>query len=66
MNVVLIAGLGLADKSAESLATQLQAKFKREARDRWKRCSVLVIDEVSMIDGEFFEKLEKVARIVRK
>lgn len=32
----------------------------------WKRCKVLLIDEISMVDGEFFDKLEAVARAVRK
>ena len=32
----------------------------------WRRCGCLVIDEISMIDAEFFDKLEAVARSVRK
>lgn len=32
----------------------------------WRRCGCLVIDEVSMIDAEFFDKLEGVARAVRR
>ena len=32
----------------------------------WRRCGCLVIDEVSMIDAEFFDKLEAVARSVRR
>ncbi|XP_046672369.1 ATP-dependent DNA helicase PIF1-like [Homalodisca vitripennis] len=31
----------------------------------WKRCKHLIIDEISMVDGKYFEKLEKVARIVK-
>ncbi|KAG8229872.1 hypothetical protein J437_LFUL008262 [Ladona fulva] len=31
----------------------------------WKRCRHLVMDEISMVDGKFFEKLERVARAVR-
>ena len=58
--------MGLADKSAAFYATNLQSKFKRETKDRWMRCKVLVIDEISMIDGEFFEKLEEVARLIRR
>ncbi|KAG0422261.1 hypothetical protein HPB47_001921 [Ixodes persulcatus] len=33
---------------------------------QWRRCSVLVVDEVSMLDGRFFQKLERVARLVRR
>ncbi|XP_051868090.1 ATP-dependent DNA helicase PIF1 [Pristis pectinata] len=32
----------------------------------WLNCRHLIIDEISMIEGEFFDKLEAVARIVRK
>lgn len=32
----------------------------------WRRCKVLLVDEISMVDGEFFDKLEAVARAVRK
>jgi hypothetical protein len=41
------AGIGLAKESAAALAQRLGAA----ARDRWKACEVLVIDEVSMISG---------------
>lgn len=33
--------------------------------DNWRRCQHLVIDEVSMIDADYFEKIEAVARQVR-
>lgn len=32
---------------------------------QWKQCAHLIIDEISMIDCEFFEILEYVARVVR-
>ncbi|CDK13362.1 ATP-dependent DNA helicase PIF1 [Caenorhabditis elegans] len=32
---------------------------------QWKQCSHLIIDEISMIDRDFFEALEYVARTVR-
>ncbi|XP_067892471.1 ATP-dependent DNA helicase PIF1 [Heterodontus francisci] len=32
----------------------------------WQSCKHLIIDEISMVEGEFFDKLEAVARIVRK
>ncbi|KAH7935373.1 hypothetical protein HPB52_006760 [Rhipicephalus sanguineus] len=34
--------------------------------NHWRRCKVLVVDEVSMLDGRFFHKLERVARLVRR
>ncbi|CAG9788773.1 unnamed protein product [Diatraea saccharalis] len=33
---------------------------------KWRKCKHLIIDEISMVDGIFFEKLEAVARYVRK
>jgi len=59
------AGLGLAEKSPSVLANSLFSKWKKEVRDRWMRCQTLVVDEISMIDGAFFQKLEEVSRIVR-
>ena len=36
-----------------------------EATERWKITEVLLVDEISMLTGEFFDKVEQVARIVR-
>ncbi|XP_013401768.1 ATP-dependent DNA helicase PIF1 [Lingula anatina] len=33
---------------------------------QWRQCNHLIIDEVSMVDGEFFSKLETVARVMKK
>ncbi|XP_066480151.1 ATP-dependent DNA helicase PIF1 [Tiliqua scincoides] len=35
-------------------------------RQQWLSCRHLIIDEISMVEGEFFDKLEAVARAVRK
>ncbi|XP_062996335.1 ATP-dependent DNA helicase PIF1 isoform X1 [Elgaria multicarinata webbii] len=35
-------------------------------RQQWLSCRQLIIDEISMVEGEFFDKLEAVARVVRK
>jgi ATP-dependent DNA helicase PIF1 len=32
----------------------------------WQRCKILIIDEISMIDADLFEKLEFIARVVRR
>ncbi|XP_053099422.1 ATP-dependent DNA helicase PIF1 [Hemicordylus capensis] len=35
-------------------------------RQQWLSCRHLIIDEISMVEGEFFDKLEAVARAVRR
>lgn len=39
-------------------------KFKAKAQ-RWIQCKCLIIDEISMLQGEYFETVDQVARIVR-
>jgi ATP-dependent DNA helicase PIF1 len=58
------AGVGLAKESAEKLAKDVgENKSKRE---KWKNAKYLIIDEISMIDGILFDKLEYIARFIRK
>jgi len=58
------AGIGLGKEPVE----QLVKKIKRSPKNnnRWQRTKVLIIDEISMVDGVLFDKLEAIARIVRK
>lgn len=56
------AGIGLGVESIERLANKV--KFNSRASERWKDTKVLIIDEVSMISGELFDKLEYIARYV--
>lgn len=32
----------------------------------WRQCQHLIVDEISMVDGDFFQKLEAIARHVKK
>lgn len=57
------AGVGLAKGPVSKLVDKVHQS--RNARDRWRRAKVLIIDEVSMIDGELFDKLEYIARATR-
>lgn len=43
----------------------LQVRRNQKARARWLRTKVLVVDEVSMVDGDLFDKLEDLARRIR-
>ena len=33
---------------------------------RWRKCQYLIVDEISMIDGNYFDKIEYIARQLRK
>lgn len=57
------AGVGLARGTAEQLSTDiLKSPF---AKKRWKRANILVIDEISMMSPDLFEKLSQVGKRVR-
>ncbi|KAJ5620283.1 ATP-dependent DNA helicase PIF1 [Penicillium lagena] len=57
------AGIGLGKEAVPELVKKI--KKNQKARNRWLRTKVLVIDEVSMVDGDLFDKLEDVARRLR-
>ncbi|KAF8749153.1 ATP-dependent DNA helicase [Rhizoctonia solani] len=57
-------GIGIGEGTPEHLA--MKVRKNRNALSRWLRCKVLIIDEVSMLDGDLFDRLAKVACIVRK
>lgn len=56
-------GIGIAVGSPDQLVARV--KKKKDVVERWKRTRVLVIDEISMIDGRFLDKLDYVARSIR-
>ena len=45
--------------------TLREIRQKEAAVERWQTCEVLVIDEISMLDGALFDTLEYVARVLR-
>ncbi|KXT12930.1 hypothetical protein AC579_4132 [Pseudocercospora musae] len=57
------AGIGLGKEDVPELVRKI--KRNQKAKHRWMRTKVLVIDEVSMVDGELFDKLEAIARQIR-
>ena len=57
-------GIGLGEATLEKTLKDLQ-KYKDKVA-RWKNTDVLIVDEVSMLDPEYFAKINEVAKNVRK
>ena len=57
------AGIGLGKEAPADLVKKIKRNPK--AKNRWFRTRVLIIDEISMVDGELFDKLEAVARQIK-
>ena len=57
------AGIGLGKDTVEEHVKKIKKNTK--ARHRWLRTKILIVDEISMIDGDLFDKLEQIARVVR-
>eukprot|EP00747_Dinoflagellata_sp_TGD_P136157 gnl/TRDRNA2_/TRDRNA2_175524_c2_seq3.p1 gnl/TRDRNA2_/TRDRNA2_175524_c2~~gnl/TRDRNA2_/TRDRNA2_175524_c2_seq3.p1 ORF type:complete len:522 (+),score=91.36 gnl/TRDRNA2_/TRDRNA2_175524_c2_seq3:929-2494(+) len=57
------AGIGRAEGNVVTLARELRSK--RDALQRWRRTKTLVVDEISMVDGKLFAKLEVLVRAIR-
>lgn len=56
-------GIGLGHGNAGELAARIKKNY--QTLRKWQALKVLVIDEISMIDGELFDKLNNVAQILR-
>uniref|UniRef100_F6VQD1 ATP-dependent DNA helicase PIF1 n=1 Tax=Xenopus tropicalis TaxID=8364 RepID=F6VQD1_XENTR len=56
------AGIGTGKASIEQC---IELAKRPGVRQHWTGCKHLIIDEISMVEGEFFDKLEAVARAVR-
>ena len=58
------AGIGTGEKDVEYYVKNIQKK--KPVRERWKHTNVLIIDEISMINSQLFEKLDMIAQKIRK
>lgn len=57
------AGIGLGKEPVPELVKKIKRNSK--AKHRWMRTKTLVIDEISMVDGALFDKLEAIGRAMR-
>lgn len=57
-------GIQLGTKTAEALYTMLIKNYF--LLNRWRKMEVLVIDEVSMLSVELFEKIDQLAKLLRR
>lgn len=56
-------GIGLGKEDVPALVKKI--KRNQKAKNRWIRTKILIIDEISMVDGDLFDKLEGIARLMR-
>ena len=56
-------GIGLAKGSSTELHANVRKK--QQFRKRWQEVDILVIDEISMMDAELFNKLHGLAQLIR-
>jgi ATP-dependent DNA helicase PIF1 len=63
MTLHSFAGIGLGKEDTNVLVKKIRRNPK--AKNRWLKTKTLVIDEVSMVDGELFDKLSQIGRIIR-
>lgn len=60
------AGCGIALEAPRKLLENMVRRKNKGALNRWRTTDVLIIDEVSMLDGELFTKMEELARMIRR
>lgn len=63
MTLHSFAGIGLGKEDVNTLVKKIRRNPK--AKNRWLKTKVLIIDEISMVDAELFDKLSQIGRIIR-
>lgn len=56
-------GIGLGTGSPQEIANKIKKNGK--LKEKWRNMRVLIIDEISMIDGTLFAKLNELAKVVK-
>jgi len=57
-------GIGIGNRSVDDYFNFIRVKNKK-AREAWRRTDVLIIDEISMMSDELFEKLDMLGKLLR-
>ncbi|KAH3674545.1 hypothetical protein WICMUC_003222 [Wickerhamomyces mucosus] len=57
-------GIGLGNESVENLIKKI--KRSKKSANRWRNVKVLIVDEISMIDAELFDKLDEIGCSLRR
>lgn len=60
------AGCGIVPPGSSRSSVFARLRGSRKAIEKWRKCRTLVIDEISMLGGDFFDILEYVARKARR
>jgi ATP-dependent DNA helicase PIF1 len=60
------AGFGEATDSLTTMVEKMKLAKHKYIKRKWKKCNLLIIDEISMFSSTLFEKFEEFARIIRK
>ncbi|KAJ2905168.1 putative dna repair and recombination protein pif1 protein [Zalerion maritima] len=63
MTLHSFSGIGLGKDDAPTLVKKIRRNPK--AKQRWLRTRTLIIDEISMVDGDLFDKLSYIGRTLR-
>lgn len=63
MTLHSFSGIGLGKEDVPTLVKKIRRNPK--AKNRWLRTKVLIVDEISMVDGDLFDKLSQIARQIR-
>jgi len=56
-------GIGTGKQSVEQITSNINNNFY--LKKKWDRLKILIIDEISMLSAEFFDKLEIISRIIK-
>ena len=65
-NLISFHGLAGIGSGSAPLAQCVDLASQPGQTQQWRHCKHLIIDEISMVDSTYFDKLEAVARAVRK